>query len=146
VSSGPAQAAAQAVPMVHFTIDGREVVVPKGTTVWQAARQVGIEIPIFCYHDRMPPLGACRMCLVEVEKMPKLMTSCTLEAGEDMVVRSQTSRVKEGQRAMLEFLLVNHPLDCPICDKGGECPLQDNTLKFGPGPCGRPSGTCASFR
>jgi NADH-quinone oxidoreductase subunit G len=119
--------------MVHFTIDGREVVVPKGTTVWQAARQVGIEIPIFCYHDRMPPLGACRMCLVEVEKMPKLMTSCTLEAGEDMVVRSQTSRVKEGQRAMLEFLLVNHPLDCPICDKGGECPLQDNTLKFGPG-------------
>ncbi len=121
------------VPMVHLTIDGRPVAVPKGTIVWQAARQTGIEIPIFCYHDRMPPLGACRMCLVEVEKMPKLATSCTLEAGEDMVVRTQTERVRQGQQAILEFLLVNHPLDCPICDKGGECPLQDNTLKFGPG-------------
>jgi len=119
--------------MVHLTIDGQAVVVPKGTTVWQAARQAGIEIPVFCYHDRMPPLGACRMCFVEIEKMPKLVTSCTQEAGEDMVVRTQTDRVKEGQRGILEFLLVNHPLDCPICDKGGECPLQDNTLKFGPG-------------
>ncbi len=119
--------------MVHLAIDGRPVMVPKGTTVWQAARQAGIEIPIFCYHDRMPPLGACRMCLVEVEKVPKLATSCTLEAGEDMVVRTQTERVRQGQQAILEFLLVNHPLDCPICDKGGECPLQDNTLKFGPG-------------
>ncbi len=122
-----------AVTMVHLTIDGRPVAIPKGTTVWQAARQTGIEIPIFCYHDRMPPLGACRMCLVEVEKMPKLATSCTLDAGEDMVVRTQTERVRQGQQAILEFLLVNHPLDCPICDKGGECPLQDNTLKFGPG-------------
>ncbi|HEV2356347.1 MAG TPA: NADH-quinone oxidoreductase subunit NuoG [bacterium] len=122
-----------AVPMVHLTIDGRTVAVPKGTTVWQAARQIGIEIPVFCYHDRMPPLGACRMCFVEVEKMPKLATSCTLEALEDMVVRTATERVKQGQRGILEFLLVNHPLDCPICDKGGECPLQDNTLKFGPG-------------
>jgi NADH-quinone oxidoreductase subunit G len=122
-----------AVQMVHLTIDGKAVVVPKGTTVYHAARQAGIEIPIFCYHDRMAPLGACRMCLVEVEKMPKLMTSCTLEAGEDMVVRTQTDRVRQGQRGILEFLLINHPLDCPICDKGGECPLQDNTLKFGPG-------------
>jgi NADH-quinone oxidoreductase subunit G len=123
----------QAVQMVHLVIDGRPVAVPKGTTVWQAARQAGIEIPIFCYHDRMPPLGACRMCLVEIEKMPKLVTSCTQEASEDMVVRTQTERVKQGQQGMLEFLLVNHPLDCPICDKGGECPLQDNTVKFGPG-------------
>jgi NADH-quinone oxidoreductase subunit G len=125
--------AVPAAQMVHFTIDGRATAVPKGTTVYQAARQAGIDIPIFCYHDRMPPLGACRMCLVEVEKMPKLATSCTIEAGEDMVVRTQTDRVRQGQQAMLEFLLVNHPLDCPICDKGGECPLQDNTLKFGPG-------------
>ena len=125
--------AAEGAPMVHLTIDGRPVVVPKGTTVWHAARQAGIEIPVFCYHDHMPPIGACRMCFVEVEKMPKLMTSCTLEAGEDMVVRTATERVKQGQRGILEFLLVNHPLDCPICDKGGECPLQDNTLKFGPG-------------
>jgi NADH-quinone oxidoreductase subunit G len=123
----------QKVQMVHLTIDGQAVTVPKGTTVWQAARQIGIEIPIFCYHDRMPPLGACRMCFVEIEKMPKLATACTQEVGEDMVVRTQSERVKAGQQGILEFLLVNHPLDCPICDKGGECPLQDNTLKFGPG-------------
>jgi len=123
----------QKVQMVHLTIDGQAVAVPKGTTVWQAARQAGIEIPIFCYHDRMPPLGACRMCMVEIEKMPKLVTSCTQEAGEDMVVRTQSQRVRDGQQGILEFLLVNHPLDCPICDKGGECPLQDNTLRFGPG-------------
>ncbi len=125
--------AEQKVQMVHLTIDSLPVAVPRGTTVWQAARQAGVEIPIFCYHDRMPPLGACRMCLVEIEKMPKLVTSCTQEAGEDMVVRTQTDRVRQGQQAMLEFLLINHPLDCPICDRGGECPLQDNTLKFGPG-------------
>ncbi|HKX16921.1 MAG TPA: NADH-quinone oxidoreductase subunit NuoG, partial [bacterium] len=129
----PAADGKPAVPMVHLTIDGQPVAVPRGTTVWQAARQLGIEIPVFCYHDRMPPLGACRMCFVEVEKMPKLATSCTLEAGEDMIVRTNTERVKLGQRGILEFLLVNHPLDCPICDKGGECPLQDNALKFGPG-------------
>jgi NADH-quinone oxidoreductase subunit G len=123
----------QKVQMVHLTIDGRAVAVPKGTTVYQAAREIGIEIPVFCYHDRMPPLGACRMCFVEIEKMPKLATACTQEAGEDMVVRTQTERVRQGQQGILEFLLVNHPLDCPICDKGGECPLQDNTLKFGPG-------------
>jgi NADH-quinone oxidoreductase subunit G len=131
--AAPQPADGSGVPMVHLTIDGSPVTVPKGTTVWQAARQAGIEIPVFCYHDHMPPIGACRMCFVEVEKMPKLMTSCTLEAGEDMVVRTATERVKQGQRGILEFLLVNHPLDCPICDKGGECPLQDNTLKFGPG-------------
>jgi NADH-quinone oxidoreductase subunit G len=123
----------QKVQMVHLTIDGLAVAVPRGTTVYQAAQQAGIEIPVFCYHDRMPPLGACRMCFVEIEKMPKLVTSCTQEVGEDMVVRTHTDRVKQGQHGILEFLLVNHPLDCPICDKGGECPLQDNTLKFGPG-------------
>ncbi len=118
---------------VRIVIDGRWVTVPKGTTVYQAARTAGIDIPIFCYHDRMPPLGACRMCLVQVEKMAKLQTSCTLVATDGMVVDTTSAAVKTGQEAMLEFLLINHPLDCPICDKGGECPLQDQTFTFGPG-------------
>ncbi len=118
---------------VTLTIDGRTVTVPKGTTVYHAAARLGIEIPIFCYHDRMPPLGACRMCFVQVEKMPRLQTACTLEAQEGMVVWTETPPVVEARRAILEFLLINHPLDCPICDKGGECPLQDNTFKYGPG-------------
>jgi NADH-quinone oxidoreductase subunit G len=113
------------LPTVTLTIDGRTVTVPTGTTVYQAARAAGIDIPIFCYHDRMPPLGACRMCLVKVEKMPKLQTSCTLVATDGMVVSTQDAEVRAAQEAMLEFLLINHPLDCPICDKGGECPLQD---------------------
>ena len=124
-SSGP--------PTVTLQIDGRTVSVPKGTTVYQAARSAGIEIPIFCYHDRMPPLGACRMCLVRVEKLPKLQTSCTLVATDGMVVDTTSAEVRTGQEAILEFLLINHPLDCPICDKGGECPLQDQTFTFGPG-------------
>lgn len=123
----------QAPPMVTLTIDGTKVAVPKGTTVYQAAKGAHIEIPIFCYHDRMPPLGACRMCLVKVEKMAKLQTSCTLEAADGMVVSTIAPEVKAGQEAILEFLLINHPLDCPICDKGGECPLQDQAYKFGPG-------------
>lgn len=118
---------------VTLTIDGRTVTVPKGTTVYHAAAQLGIQIPIFCYHDRMPPLGACRMCLVQVEKMPRLQTACTLEAQEGMVVWTETPPVVEARRGILEFLLINHPLDCPICDKGGECPLQDNTFRYGPG-------------
>jgi NADH-quinone oxidoreductase subunit G len=109
------------------------ITVPRGTTVYEAARSAGIDIPIFCYHDRMPPLGACRMCMVRVEKMPKLQTSCTLVATDGMVVDTQGPEVKAGQEAILEFLLINHPLDCPICDKGGECPLQDQTLRWGPG-------------
>ncbi|MER3456151.1 MAG: NADH dehydrogenase (quinone) subunit G [candidate division GAL15 bacterium] len=118
---------------VTLTIDGRTVTVPKGTTVYHAARQLGIEIPIFCYHDRMPPLGACRMCFVQVDRMPRLQTACTLEAQEGMVVWTESPEVVEARRAILEFLLINHPLDCPICDKGGECPLQDNTFRYGPG-------------
>jgi NADH-quinone oxidoreductase subunit G len=121
------------VETVTLTIDGRRVTVPKGTTVYNAARAEGIEIPIFCYQDRMPPLGACRMCLVKVEKMPKLQASCTMVAADGLVVDTRSPEVKEGQRAILEFLLINHPLDCPICDKGGECPLQDQTERFGPG-------------
>ncbi len=118
---------------VTLTIDGRTVTVPKGTTVLHAAERLGIEIPVFCYHERMPPLGACRMCFVRVENMPRLQTACTLEAQEGMVVWTEAPEVVEARRAILEFLLINHPLDCPICDKGGECPLQDNTFKYGPG-------------
>lgn len=119
--------------VVNFTIDGTQVTVPKGTTVYTAATKLGIDIPIFCYQDRMPPFGACRMCMVEVEKMGKPQTSCTLEAAEGMVVRTQSAMSSKAREQMLEFLLINHPLDCPVCDKGGECPLQDNTMKFGPG-------------
>jgi NADH-quinone oxidoreductase subunit G len=119
--------------LINFTIDGNAITVPKGTTVYKAATQLSIDIPIFCYQDRMPPFGACRMCLVEVEKMLKLQTSCTLEATEGMVVKTQTQMAVEGRKGILELLLINHPLDCPICDRGGECPLQDQVLKFGPG-------------
>ncbi|WP_075884002.1 NADH-quinone oxidoreductase subunit NuoG [Candidatus Protochlamydia sp. W-9] len=119
--------------MINLTIDGKELSVPKGTTVYHAAKQLGIDIPIFCYQDRMPPFGACRMCLVEVEKMNKLQASCALEVAEGMVVKTQSTVAKEGREGILELLLINHPLDCPICDKGGECPLQDQTLKHGPG-------------
>lgn len=119
--------------MINLTIDGREVSVEKGTTVYQAARKLGIEVPIFCYQDRMPPFGACRVCLVEVEKMGKLQASCTLEARDGMVVKTQTEHAIEGRKSIVEFLLLNHPLDCPICDRGGECPLQEHALNHGPG-------------
>lgn len=121
------------IQMINFTIDGKAISVPKGTTVFQATRQLGIDVPVFCYQDRMPPFGACRVCLVEVEKFPKLQTSCTLEATEGMVVKTQTQMAVEGRKGILEFLLINHPLDCPICDRGGECPLQEHALRFGPG-------------
>lgn len=121
------------VQMVNLTIDGKAVTVPKGTTVYHAARQMGIDLPIFCYEDRMPPFGACRVCLVEVEKMGKLQTSCALEATEGMVVHTQSTKAIQEREGILELLLINHPLDCPICDRGGECPLQDQAMKFGPG-------------
>ena len=122
--------------LVTLTIDGREVQVPKGTGLVETAEKAGIEIPVFCYEPRLgAPLGACRMCLVEVEGMPKLQAGCTLTATEGMAVKTaQTSKLAaEGQDATLEFILVNHPLDCPVCDKGGECPLQDLTFRYGPG-------------
>jgi NADH-quinone oxidoreductase subunit G len=121
---------------VTLTIDGRAVEVPKGTGLVETAAFAGVEIPVFCYEPRLgPPVGACRMCLVEVEGIPKLQAGCTLTAQDGMVVRTaQTSaKAAEGQNATLEFILVNHPLDCPVCDKGGECPLQDLTFRWGPG-------------
>jgi NADH-quinone oxidoreductase subunit G len=119
--------------LVTLTIDGREVKVPKGTLVVEAAKTVGIEIPIFCYHPKLKPVGACRMCLVEIEKMPRLQTACTSPVAEGMVVTTTSPNAIAAQNGVLELMLANHPLDCPICDKGGECPLQDNTFKFGLG-------------
>ena len=117
---------------VTLTIDGKTVTAPKGTVVVDAARSAGIEIPVFCYHEKLGPFGCCRMCLVEVEKMPKLTTACTQMVAPDMVVKTDTPKVVKGRQGVLEFTLLNHPLDCPVCDKGGECPLQDNTFKYGP--------------
>jgi NADH-quinone oxidoreductase subunit G len=122
--------------LVTLTVDGLEVQVPKGLGLVEAAAAAGVEIPVFCYEPRIgPPIGACRMCLVEVEGMPKLQAGCTLTAQEGMVVgTAQTSeKAADGQESTLEFILVNHPLDCPVCDKGGECPLQDLTFRYGPG-------------
>src|SRR5438034_474517 len=121
---------------VRVTVDDREVHVRKGTGIVETALAAGIEIPVFCYEPRLgAPIGACRMCLVEIEGMPKLQAGCTLTAQDGMVVcTAQTSaKAAEGQNATLEFILVNHPLDCPVCDKGGECPLQDLTFRYGPG-------------
>ncbi len=122
--------------LVRVTIDERAVHVPKGTGIVETALAAGVEIPVFCYEPRLgPPVGACRMCLVEVEGMPKLQTGCTLTAQDGMVVKTARTSEKaaSGQNATLEFILVNHPLDCPVCDKGGECPLQDLTFRYGPG-------------
>ncbi|HEX5468508.1 MAG TPA: 2Fe-2S iron-sulfur cluster-binding protein [Gaiellaceae bacterium] len=122
--------------LVTVTVDGRELQVPKGQGMIETALEAGIEIPVFCYEPRLgAPLGACRMCLCEVEGMPKLQAACTLTAQDGLVLSTaQTSaKAAEGQNAILEFTLVNHPLDCPDCDKGGECPLQDLTFRWGPG-------------
>ncbi|MBZ5727373.1 MAG: NADH-quinone oxidoreductase subunit NuoG [Acidobacteriia bacterium] len=119
--------------LVKLTIDGREAQAPPGTLVIDAAKTLGIEIPAFCYYEGLTLQAACRMCLVEVEKMPKLMTACTLPVAEGMVVRTETAQVAAARKYMLEFLLTNHPLDCPVCDKGGECELQDMTFRYGVG-------------
>jgi NADH-quinone oxidoreductase subunit G len=119
---------------VTLTINGREITVPKGLSVVEAAAEAGVEIPVFCYEPRLGAgVGACRMCLCEVEGIPKLQTACTTPVADGMIVNSHSARAREGQDAVLEFLLLNHPLDCPVCDKGGECPLQDLTFRYGPG-------------
>ncbi len=118
---------------VTLTIDGKQVSVPKGTLVLDAAKKLGIDIPIFCYHEKMEPLGACRMCLVSIERAKGFPPACATPVAEGMVVTTKSEAVEKTRRGILEFLLINHPLDCPICDKGGECPLQNHTFKFGPG-------------
>ncbi|KNC52859.1 uncharacterized protein AMSG_12225 [Thecamonas trahens ATCC 50062] len=119
------------VPMVTMTIDGQEVVVPKGMAIIQACAVAGIEIPRFCYHDRLAVAGNCRMCLVEIEKARKPMASCAIQVEEGMVVMTDTDNVKAAREGVMEFLLANHPLDCPICDQGGECDLQDQSMVYG---------------
>src|ERR1051325_2338345 len=119
--------------LVKLTIDGKQVEAPAGTLVIDAAKRAGIEIPAFCYWEGLSLQAACRMCLVEVEKMPKLMASCTLPVAEGMVVRTETPQVALARKSTLEFLLTNHPLDCPVCDKGGECELQDMVFRYGAG-------------
>jgi NADH-quinone oxidoreductase subunit G len=132
---------------ITLTIDDREVTVPAGTVIASAAKRVGIEIPVFCYHPKLKPAGMCRMCLVEIGTprtnretgetelvwWGKLQTACTTEVSEGMAVRTTSEAVREAQRGIIEFLLTSHPLDCPICDKGGECPLQNLTLRHGVG-------------
>jgi NADH-quinone oxidoreductase subunit G len=119
--------------LVKLTIDGRAVQAAPGTLVIDAAKANGIEVPSFCYYEGLTLQAACRMCLVEVEKMPKLMTACTLPVAEGMVVRTDTPQVAQARKYTLEFLLTNHPLDCPVCDKGGECELQDMVFRYGAG-------------
>ncbi len=117
---------------VTLTIDGRQVIVEKGKTVLQAAIESGISVPYYCYHPGIGIDGSCRVCIVKIEKMPKLQTSCSTVCTEGMAVSTRTPDVVEARAGVFEFLLINHPLDCPVCDKGGECPLQDFSYTFGP--------------
>ncbi|WP_029014787.1 NADH-quinone oxidoreductase subunit NuoG [Niveispirillum irakense] len=117
--------------MPKLTIDGIEVEVAPGTSVLQACEQLGIEVPRFCYHERLSVPANCRMCLVEVERSPKPVASCAMPAGEGMVVKTNTDTVHKARKGVMEFLLINHPLDCPICDQGGECDLQDQAVSYG---------------
>jgi NADH-quinone oxidoreductase subunit G len=128
---GPVVKKEAAPEAVKFTIDGRSVTVPAGTLLIEAAKSAGIEIPSYCYYPNLTLQGACRMCLVAIERMPKLQTACTTAVSNGMVVHTESEEVKNARKAMLEFLLTNHPLDCPVCDKGGECELQDAVFRYG---------------
>ncbi len=119
--------------MPTLTIDGKEVTVAQGTTVLQACEVLGVEVPRFCYHERLSIAGNCRMCLVEQEKAPKPIASCAMPAADNMVIHTNTPQVKKAREGVMEFLLINHPLDCPICDQGGECDLQDQSVAYGKG-------------
>ncbi len=134
-------AVAQQVETVNITVNDIPITVPKGQMIVEAVKQIGLEIPIFCYHPRLKPVGMCRMCIVEVgmtqpdgtvRKMPKPQAACSLPASEGLAIYTDSEMVHRDRKGVLEFLLINHPLDCPICDRGGECPLQNNTLFYGP--------------
>ena len=116
---------------VKLTIDGREITAPRGAMVIEAARRAGIAVPHYCYHPYLSVAGNCRMCLVEIEKMPKLQIACSIQVAEGMVVRTGTPQVTEARAGVMEFLLINHPLDCPICDQAGECRLQEYSVAHG---------------
>ena len=117
--------------LVNLTVDGKAISAPAGTLVIEACKTVGIEVPSFCYYPNLALQGACRMCLVKVEKMPKLQTACTTVVGEGMIVTTDSDEIKQARKSMVEMLLGNHPLDCPVCDAGGECELQDMTFSYG---------------
>ena len=119
--------------MPTLTIDGEEITVENGMTVLQACAEAGVDVPRFCYHERLSIAGNCRMCLVEMERSPKPIASCAMPAGDGMVIHTNTESVKKAREGVMEFLLINHPLDCPICDQGGECDLQDQAMAFGRG-------------
>ena len=121
--------------LITVTIDGQEVKVKSGEVLIDACEEVGVDIPRFCYHKRMSQVGMCRMCIVEVDtgRGPSLQPSCMMDVSEGMIIDTQSEEIKKVQDGVLEFLLLNHPLDCPVCDKGGECPLQDQTMAYGPG-------------
>ncbi|MBV8726483.1 MAG: (2Fe-2S)-binding protein, partial [Candidatus Eremiobacteraeota bacterium] len=118
---------------VSITIDGVKLSIPKNTLLVEAAKTIGNEIPVYCYHTKLGPAGLCRICLVEIEGTPKLQIACNTRVTDGMVVHTRSPRVNDGRRAVLEFFLLNHPLDCPICDKGGECDLQDFSMAYGQG-------------
>src|SRR6185437_10314957 len=117
--------------MPKVTIDGQEIEVPNGTTILQACQQAGVEIPHFCYHERLMIAGNCRMCLVEVEKSPKPVASCAMPVAEGNVILTHSDKAKKARHGVMEMLLINHPLDCPFCDQGGECDLQDEAMAYG---------------
>src|SRR5581483_3307159 len=119
------------MPDINLTVDGKKLTVPAGTLLIEACKSTGIEVPSFCYYPGLSLQGACRMCLVEIEKMPKLQTACTTPVAEGMVVTTESDKIKQARKSMLELLLANHPLDCPVCDAGGECELQDMTFAYG---------------
>ena len=122
-----------AAQLVAVSVDGRGVEVASGTLVWDACEKAGVYVPVYCAHKKMEPVAVCRMCLVEIEGTTKLQPACATRVAEGMVVRTATEQVRKFRDGNLEFLLVNHPLDCPVCDRGGECDLQDFTLRYGPG-------------
>src|SRR5271154_1698069 len=117
--------------MVKVVVDGIEVDMAPGSSVLQACEAAGKEIPRFCYHERLSIAGNCRMCLVEQEKSPKPIASCAMPAADNMVIHTNTPLVRKARQGVMEFLLINHPLDCPICDQGGECDLQDQAMAYG---------------
>src|SRR6058998_1407434 len=119
--------------LVNLTIDGTPVSVPKGTLLIEAAKQAGVLVPHYCYHPGLPVAGVCRMCLVDVEKQPTLSIACATQVAEGMVVHTQSDPAKKARQSVLEFLLINHPLDCPICDQAGECELQEFSVEYGAG-------------
>src|SRR6204780_1144193 len=121
------------MPDVTLTVDGKKITAPAGSLLIEACKRAGIEVPSFCYYPGLSLQGACRMCVVKVEKMPKLQTACTTVVTEGMIVSTSSDEVHQARKAMVEMLLGNHPLDCPVCDAGGECELQDMTFKYGAG-------------